>query len=706
MIKIGKSYIMCEEAQARLCADISFDKTSFTLWFSVNTSQEAYLSVGLADAFVIAVLPFVLFDKGGGRHRIVCEDSISARLHYQLENYFFPALVPDEEDMGAEWIQAAHRTESFINKINGAVGTVFSEDVNSLYTIMQHGKACEYPLTHLVVFNEGAFDPQTNGEEFQKKCRLAEQFAQEQDLQTVFVDTNLMEVIHKKFSEMSSFSNIACALALQGLFSVYLLSAECEAANFKLEKEHAACYDLLTAGCVSTESLSFHLCGAEIRKEEKARLVSAWTKTIHGINLHIDQEMKKESGGLPIIRKRKRESIEQGSTIRIGSPYIEKISGEVRLCSEIELHEQKQIMWFSVSESYGTYLVEDRADAFVIALLTVAMRERSDIVCAVPVTTRLLYQINQYLIPTMTLNMEEFHPVKVYAEPTDEVLECEGAVATGWTGGVDSMFTYMQNVYSANPVHRLTHLLIANNGAIIGDTRETFKKMIEKAKNGFAAETGMQIIGVDTNVQEILDENFLAVTDMRHAAVIIALQKLFHVFLESAAYGFSEFSFNAGNVAYYEMFLLKCFETNTTVFYSSGGSFSRMHKLKMLADFSLAQRYLHPCIYALRNNCCQCEKCIRTEVVLYGFGALERFDTVFDIEGFEENKDWYFAKILAKKELTNCRDALQLLRMKNIDLSGAQVLADALCREEDRERRSLLYRLFCRIQKWIIRKEH
>ena len=63
-----------------------------------------------------------------------------------------------------------------------------------------------------------------------------------------------------------------------------------------------------------------------------------------------------------------------------------------------------------------------------------------------------------------------------------------------------------------------------------------------------------------------------------------------------------------------------------------------MHKLKMLADFSLAQRYLHPCIYALRNNCCQCEKCIRTEVVLYGFGALERFDTVFDIEGFEENK--------------------------------------------------------------------
>jgi len=92
MSKIGKSHIIYEETQAHLCADISFDKTSFTLCFSVSASQENYLFVGLADAFVIAVLPFVLFDKGKVGHRIVCEDSISAGLRYQLENYFLPAF--------------------------------------------------------------------------------------------------------------------------------------------------------------------------------------------------------------------------------------------------------------------------------------------------------------------------------------------------------------------------------------------------------------------------------------------------------------------------------------------------------------------------------------------------------------------------------------------------------------------------------------
>lgn len=133
------------------------------------------------------------------------------------------------------------------------------------------------------------------------------------------------------------------------------------------------------------------------------------------------------------------------------------------------------------------------------------------------------------------------------------------------------MFTYMQNVCSADPGYKLTHLLNANNGAITGDTRENFRRMIEKVENGFSAETGLHIIGVDTNVQGILDENFLTVTDMRHAAVIIALQKLFHVFLESSAYSFSEFLFHAENVAYYEMLLLKCFEMDTTVFYLQRG---------------------------------------------------------------------------------------------------------------------------------------
>ena len=672
--------------------------------FRSNNEQKEYLSGGISDPFVMAVLPLVLGEEGGVKQKIFCEDPISARLCYQLENYLLPSLLAEEQASIAGLIQAVMRAEAYAN--SGAVGTEFGNDVDFLYTIMRHGEDCEYPVTHLTVFNTGSNDLRMNANEFQERCHQAERFAQEQNLQIVFMDTNFREVFHEKYLRQRSLYHIACVLALQGLFSVHLLSTEYEASSLKVDKEYSGWLDLVLVGCVSTESLAFYLCGAEIRKGEKARLVSKWMKTSTKNELYTDKERKRkiESAVYYLLRNKRKKAAGQRRAIRIGEPYIAKMAKEVRLCSEIEMDGQKQIMWFAVRESYGTYLVEDRVDAFVIALLTTAMHNAADIICDAPVTRRLLYQINHYLIPTMTSNMAEFYPIILYAQPTDEVLECEGAVVTGWTGGVDSMFTYMQNICRSDPAHRLTHLLVANNGAIIGDTRETFKRMVEKTEKGFAADTGLSVIGVDTNLQEILDENFLAVTAVRQTAVIAALQKLFRMFLESSAYGFSEFSFCSEKMGSYEMALLKWFETNTTVFYSAGGSFLRWQKLQLLSDFPLAQRYLHPCIYALRDNCCECEKCIRTETVLYGLGMLDRFAQVFDVQKFEEEKDWYFAKVLTKKEQTHYKEGLELLERRGIDLTNAQRLADVFMRAQGKNQKNLLYGLFRRLRRWIKEK--
>ncbi len=65
MIKIGKNYIVNEKESARLCADISINDYSFTVWFSVNNEQKEYLSGGISDPFVMAVLPLVLREGGG-----------------------------------------------------------------------------------------------------------------------------------------------------------------------------------------------------------------------------------------------------------------------------------------------------------------------------------------------------------------------------------------------------------------------------------------------------------------------------------------------------------------------------------------------------------------------------------------------------------------------------------------------------------------
>lgn len=365
--------------------------------------------------------------------------------------------------------------------------------------------------------------------------------------------------------------------------------------------------------------------------------------------------------------------------IKIGAPYLKETPGGVCLCAPVLLHGQEQTVWFSVTQEYGEYLTDDRVDAFVAGIFTTAMRDGTDIVCEAPVTRRVLYQLNHYLIPMMAANMEAFHPIKIHAVPTDVKLPCAGAVGTGWSGGVDCMFTLMKHLYAEQPSRRLTHLLIANNGALEeSDNTATLKQLVKKAEVGIASETGLKVIGVDTNLQEIQSDTFLSVAAFRHSAVTLALQKLFGAFLWSSAYEFARFSFDSGNSFYYELVIYSSFETDTTVLYSAGGAYSRVQKLQALSAYPLAYKYLHPCIHILGENCGRCGKCVRTEAALYGLGALEQFSDVFDVAAFERDKDWYFAQVLANERSQHYGEALVLLRQRGVDLSRAEKLARSI----------------------------
>ena len=335
--------------------------------------------------------------------------------------------------------------------------------------------------------------------------------------------------------------------------------------------------------------------------------------------------------------------------IRIGRPYIEEIPGGVRLCAPVLLRGEEQTVWFSVAPEYGKYLTDDRADAFVAGIFTTAMREAAGIVCEAPVTRRLLYQLNHYLVPMMAANLGDvFHSIKIQAAPADGKLPCAGAVGPGWSGGVDCMFTLKQSLRAEEPSRRLTHLLITSNGALEEEDNSAFlQKLVEKAQTGVAAETGLKVLGVDTNLQEIQSELFLSVAAFRHSAVTLALQKLFGAFFWSSAYEFARFSFDPNNSFYYELVIYSSFETDATALYSAGGAYSRVQKLQALSDYPLARKYLHPCIHPIGKNCGRCGKCVRTEAALYGLGTLDRFSEVFDVEAFERDRDWYFAQLLA-----------------------------------------------------------
>lgn len=355
--------------------------------------------------------------------------------------------------------------------------------------------------------------------------------------------------------------------------------------------------------------------------------------------------------------------------IHIKAPYIQAEETRTVLCTQITLGGKEQTAWLATEPEYGSFLVDDRLDAFVVGFLTTAMRQGEDIVCDAPLSRRLHYQLTQYLIPTMAANIDIYHPISIHAPLTDAPLPCENAVATGWTGGVDSMYTLMTHSHTAPSSCKLTHLLIANVGTLESENNtELLQLMAEKARNDIAAEQGLSVVSVDSNLQILQQENYLAVAAFRLPAAVLALQKLFGVFLNSAGYEFERFSFNPENSAYYELFVFNNLATENTMFYSAGGQMSRMEKLDALANFAPARKYLHPCIYALQENCGNCGKCVRTIGALYALGKLECFKDVFDVERFYREKNDYLADILSKSNRQHYGEILVEMKRRGIEI--------------------------------------
>lgn len=598
MIRIGKTYTQQTENSVRLSADVAISgKKDINLWFLLP--QQRANSRG--DSFVMALLPMAMREG----HDIVCETPVSDRLQYQLNQCLIPAVM---KKMGKNQDEIIHlraplaQIEDYRTPRSprGAAALKFSQSAEFIFALESHGNDSLYPLTHLAVWNlEG-----TRGREaFQAQCRAAAELARQRGLALIGVDSNLGDALEEeRMEEVGCYWELASALALEDL-KLYLFCSNRPIAEFRIDPQKGAAYTELLAICSCTESLRVCPVSPDIHT----------TKS----------------------------SVKRLAPLVIGKPYVEQAGERQRLCAQVELNGESQVMWISVLSEYGDYLADDRCDAFVAALLPKALREGRDLVCRAPVSRLLLYQINQYLIPILSANIDIFHRITLRAEAVSP-LPTAGNVCTGGTGGVDSMYSLLESMNIPEGSRcKLTHLFLTSNGAIErGVPSDTLELMADRARRRIIPGTELDVLTIDSNIHELLPEEvFLHVVDFRHAAVLLALQKYFGTAMISATHSFDELMFTAGKSARYEFMVLNFLSTGNMIFYSAGGAFSRREKTNAISDFSIARRALHPCIdETAETNCGVCLKCTWTAGELYATDKLENFSEVFDAKAFTRRR--------------------------------------------------------------------
>lgn len=354
--------------------------------------------------------------------------------------------------------------------------------------------------------------------------------------------------------------------------------------------------------------------------------------------------------------------------LHIGELYLQHTDGQCRLCANIALNGKGTTLWFGVDETQEDCLCAERSDAFVMALLPTAMRGGYDITCETPMSQRLRYQLENYLIPTLAAQGDLYQTVSIHAPLTGERVKSKGGVGTGFSGGADCLYTIM--THGKDSEYALTHLAVFNLGAFDGSKyREHYHNACNDAV-GFAEEQGLDLIFLDSNIVDVLSEEFLEVYSFRNLAGAMALQGLFSVYLLSSGHAFSELTFDLKNNSTYDLLTVCCAQTESLAVYSSGGQLHRYKKLEALAQWEPAHRWLHPCFRRRLSsgNCGRCKKCIHTMTVLHAYGALDRFQAVFDVDDYRKSFPQHIGYLLAVRENPLYGTPLRLLKENNIPI--------------------------------------
>jgi len=333
--------------------------------------------------------------------------------------------------------------------------------------------------------------------------------------------------------------------------------------------------------------------------------------------------------------------------IFISHPYLTTENNKVRLSADVTIDGQIKTLWSETDEVYRQFLMVERSDAFLCAILPFAMRAGKDIFCEAPVSEQFLHNLNEILIPQLCTHDRRLYKTEIIASGDSSPMFCGNGVATGMSCGVDSFYTV--NLYKESKFKsmNLTHLYCGNY--LYGNDGPIYERAEAAAKD-----LGLPLIRTSTNINETLRLPHLYTHFFKTMFGVLSLRKLFRIYYYSSAEDFSHFQLKDNSVrdtAQFELLLLYVFGCYDFQVITGGGKSDRVEKTKAISSLLTANKYLNVCLYPNKDiNCGKCAKCMRTLLMLDCLESLDNFKNVFDIEAYKKNRLDSFVYLVSQKD--------------------------------------------------------
>lgn len=322
-------------------------------------------------------------------------------------------------------------------------------------------------------------------------------------------------------------------------------------------------------------------------------------------------------------------------------PEISEEGGEICVAARVEFQNPDtdfpEELWYKFPKSYQDYIT-DRADGFASSLIPLAMVLGENLEVRGEMSTTLAHGLQQYQHIQSTWQPNWFKPINLKFEILKTISkgDTKGKVGCTFSGGVDSYFTVWNHLpqNESNPKYRLTHCLLINGLDRNADldntgTYDKFQNAFEPVLNN----QGLELLISRTNLREFVD---LPIRRQSFGSAVtssaLVLGRLFSHFYVASSYKFTRLGLHPDGS---HLMLDHHLHTETMETVHDAGHLTRKEKVDALAQFPATYTTLCVCFEAITfhpetgvlENCCKCEKCIRTMITLDLLGSLEKYKT-------------------------------------------------------------------------------
>lgn len=364
--------------------------------------------------------------------------------------------------------------------------------------------------------------------------------------------------------------------------------------------------------------------------------------------------------------------------MRIGRPKIRCDEQAIFYETEVGFSGTARTLWFSVPREFG-WMVSDRCDAALLALLICSMAQGEEIQADGVVSERLYYSLSACLQPILRSVIPTLHEVDIYAHEVERATSTGDAVATGFSAGVDSFCVLADHYYETPPPgFRLTHLLFNNVGShgFGREGEQLFRRRLGRVRP-VADRIGLPIVAVNSNLDQFYNDfGFQLTHTPRNASVGLLLQNGLGKFLYASSYRSTEvFVGPSDSIAYVDPITLPMLSTERTAALSVGSRYSRVEKTLRIAGIRDSHQALDVCLTGTTHgNCSACTKCMRTMITLHLAGYLGRYRNVFDFETYRNRLPDYAREILLSSHPTD-REIAAFSKDRGVRLEALHLLA-------------------------------